>query len=140
MKHIKMFDSFLNEAASTPELLEAQDKAISSISELEKLIKKESGVVVKLTASKEKYGVWQGIRIVSADLSRDLGKLGQAAFGNFLIRIDGGGKIYHNALLMFGPEVIWSLPGNKLGNTQFIWDYLWFDINKGVWLPGNTLR
>jgi hypothetical protein len=106
---------------------------------LEKLIKKESGITVKLIASKMSHINWHGVRINSADLSRDLGKLGQTVFSSFQIKIDGGGIIYQNSVLRFEPEVAWSLPGGQWNGTQFIWDFLWYNIDEGTWLPGNKV-
>ena len=107
--------------------------------DLEKLIKKESGITVKLVASKMSHVNWHGVRIQSADLSPGLGRVGQTIFSSFQIKIDGGGIIYQNSVLRFEPEIAWSLTSGQWNGTPFIWDFLWYNIDEGTWIPGNKV-
>lgn len=139
MKHIKAFEPFLNEANISAQLLEAQDKVINSMGDLEKLIKKESGIAVKLVASKMSHINWHGVRIQSADLSRGLGPVGQTIFSSFQIKIDGGGIIYQNSVLRFEPEIAWQTTNGQWNGTPFIWDFLWYNVDEEAWILGNKV-
>ena len=122
----------LNEAKVTPEMLLQVQQALP---DLEKLIQKNSGVKVKLMAEMER----EKINIHSDNLIGQLSPLGRTVFKEINIYFWGGDYVEKTDQIWFNPKTSYTHPGGGSNGSDFIWQSLWFNLDKNVWFEGRRV-
>jgi hypothetical protein len=123
----------INEAESATQ--EHLDMVISALPQLEALIEKYGKFKVKLKAELQKNRSGETISIFSDDITDLLSPLGKTIFSKFAIGF-WGGSVTKDGNIWFNPKVWYEHPMGGSNGTDFIWDALWFDVEKGTWIEG----
>jgi len=122
----------LNEAEATPEMVLQVQQALPA---LEKLIQKRSGVKAKLMAE-----MYRGnLRIYSENLIGQISPLGRTVFKEIAISFWGGTLQEKENQIWFNPNTSYEHPSGGSNGTDFIWQSLWFKLDKNAWIEGNRV-
>ena len=120
----------LNEAEATPEMVLQVQQALP---DLEKLIQKRSGVKAKLMTD-----MYRGnLRIYSDNLIGQISPLGKTVFKEIAISFWGGTLQEKQNQIWFNPKTSYTHPSGGSNGTDFIWQSLWFNLDKNQWVEGN---
>ena len=120
----------LNEAKATPEMLLQVQQALPA---LEKLIQKRSGVKAKLMVEMARDNVY----IYSDNLIGQISPLGKTVFKEIHIGFWGGTLQEKEKQIWFNPKTGYEHPSGGSNGTDFIWQSLWFNLDKNQWVEGN---
>lgn len=141
MKKIKSFEDFANESedfineAERNPTQEHLDAVIAALPQLEALILKYTKAKIKLKAILEDGRRETYIRIFSDDLADQLSPLGKIIFSKINVYF-WGGTITQDGNIWFNPKISYEHPSHGTNGTDFVWDALWFDVEKGSWVEG----
>ena len=122
----------LNENKVTPEMLLQVQQALP---DLEKMIQKRSSVKVKLMAEMNR----EKINIHSDNLIGQLSPLGRTIFKEINIYFWGGDYIEKTNQIWFNPKLSYEHPSGGSNGSDFIWQSLWFNLDKNVWFEGRRV-
>jgi hypothetical protein len=133
LKTIKLNEAeTLNEAEVTPEMLLQVQQALP---DLEKLIQKHSGVKAKLMAEMNR----ENLHIYSDNLIGQISPLGRTVFKEINISFWGGSYIEKTNQIWFNPKTDYEHPSGGSNGADFIWQSLWFKLDKNAWVEGRRL-
>ena len=106
-----------------------------ALPDLEKLIQRHSGAKVKLKASINGNRIY----IYSDNLIGQISPIGKTVFKEINIAFWGGDYIEKTNQIWFNPKTSYEHPSGGSNGSDFIWQSLWFDLNKKVWVEGKLL-
>lgn len=124
------------------ELTEEMVKMVQDkLPELCKLIESHLGFSPELRLSVQKGGIHRvNIKISSGSLINELGNtLVKTIFSDIKIDFWGGTKVISANSIWFNPKLSYEHPSGGSNGTDFLWDALWFDLDKNQWLEGRKL-
>ncbi len=124
-----------------PTIEAAQAAAVAALPSLAKLIQREVGVPIQLTETMKRGVHGKYMEINSNDLVADTG-IAKHAFKTFNIRLAGGETVQldgDDRYLWFTISCRWDVFSGGSNGTDFIWNGMWFDLNKSTWQPGRRL-
>ena len=135
-KHMKTFENFINEGVEK-NYEEILSKVQSALPELSELINHKLGFSPKLDAQLSN----KRVRIVGTeDLMEQLGDtLVKTLFSKISIYFCGGDVLDDGKQVWFNPNVSYEHPSGGSNGTKFIWDSLWFDLEKNEWIEGRVI-
>lgn len=129
----------LNEAGSLNEVSDVTSEMLTDVQEalpaLEKLIQRHSGAKVKIMAKINR----EKINIHSDNLIGQISPLGRTVFSAINVYFWGGDYIEKTNQIWFNPKLSYEHPSGGSNGSDFIWQSLWFDLNKKVWVEGRLL-
>ena len=133
LKTVKLNEAeTLNEAEATPEMVLQVQQALPA---LEKLIQKRSGVKAKLMAE-----MYRGnLHIYSDNLIGQISPLGRTVFKEIAISFWGGEFQEKENQIWFNPKTSYEHPSGGSNGADFIWQSLWFKLDKNAWIEGNRV-
>jgi len=122
----------LNESEdATPYL----DEVKAALPDLEDLIKKELGFKPKLDVKASRGR----LEITSGDIINELGKtLVKTMFVEVTIGFWGGNITKDGKTIWFNPKLWYKHPSGGTNGTDFVWDSLWYDLEKKEWITGRS--
>lgn len=141
MEYIKKLGDFINES-KTVEINEAADveqyldEVKAALPELENLIKKKLGFKPALNVVNNRGT----LQITSGDIINELGKtLVKTIFTKVEIGFWGGNVTRDGDSIWFNPKLWYEHPSGGSNGTDFVWDSLWWDLNKKTWIEGRSI-
>lgn len=126
-------EAVINEAADVAPYL---DEVIAALPQLEALVKKHLGFKPKLSAVNQR----NQILLTSTDLMSELGKtLAKSIFVDIQMYFWGGTVTSDGKSIWFNPKLSYSHPSGGSNGTDFLWDGLWWDLDKKQWIEGRII-
>jgi hypothetical protein len=113
------------------------DEVKDALPKLEELIKKAIGTKPTLEVKAASKG---RLEITSGDLINDLGKtLVKTLFKEISIGFWGGNVTSDGKTIWFNPKIWYQHPSGGTNGTDFVWDSLWYNLEKKEWITGRSI-